>query len=197
MSTDGLGFDRDAAFSAPDPYCREPAPASHGSLKTGLLNNAVRQRGFTVVDVGNDTEISDFILGIMNHSCSSLLLLLQGSGALRQPVSCTSFFVTVQSLTVTSKNPFKSASPMGFCLQACVCYGQRSKCADLLNNYLSSIFIAFIFPSDSLSRLMGAEMAIYHIKYSIICLHAQAVLNMTARRFCRFFREPWSHFQYL
>ena len=29
---------------------------------------------FNLIDVGNDTEISDFILGIMNHSCSSLLL---------------------------------------------------------------------------------------------------------------------------
>ena len=126
----------------------------------------------------------------------SSFLLLQGSGALRQPVSCTSFFVTVQSLTVTSKNPFQIGFADGiFAFKPVFCYGQRSKCADLLNNYLSSIFIAFIFPSDSLSRLMGAEMAIYHIKYSIICLHAQAVLNMTARRFCRFFREPWSHFQ--
>ena len=128
----------------------------------------------------------------------SSFLLLQGSGALRQPVSCTSFFVTVQSLTVTSKKPFQIGFADGiFAFKPVFCYGQRSKCADLLNNYLSSIFIAFIFPSDSLSRLMGAEMAIYHIKYSIICLHAQAVLNMTARRFCRFFREPWSHFQYL
>ena len=128
----------------------------------------------------------------------SSFLLLQGSGALGQPVSCTSFFVTVQSLTVTSKNPFQIGFADGiFAFKPVFCYGQRSKCADLLNNYLSSIFIAFIFPSDSLSRLMGAEMAIYHIKYSIICLHAQAVLNMTARRFCRFFREPWSHFQYL
>ena len=99
---------------------------------------------------------------------------------------------------VTSKNPFQIGFADGiFAFKPVFCYGQRSKCADLLNNYLSSIFIAFIFPSDSLSRLMGAEMAIYHIKYSIICLHAQAVLNMTARRFCRFFREPWSHFQYL
>ena len=128
----------------------------------------------------------------------SSFLLLQGSDALRQPVSCTSFFVTVQSLTVTSKNPFQIGFADGiFAFKPVFCYGQRSKCADLLNNYLSSIFIAFIFPSDSLSRLMGVEMAIYHIKYSIICLHAQAVLNMTARRFCRFFREPWSHFQYL
>ena len=128
----------------------------------------------------------------------SSFLLLQGSGALSQPVSCTSFFVTVQSLTVTSKNPFQISFADGiFAFKPVFCYGQRSKCADLLNNYLSSIFIAFIFPSDSLNRLMGAEMAIYHIKYSIICLHAQAVLNMTARRFCRFFREPWSHFQYL
>ena len=128
----------------------------------------------------------------------SSFLLLQGSGALRQPVSCISFFVTVQSLTVTSKNPFQIGFADGiFAFKPVFCYGQRSKCADLLNNYLSSIFIAFIFLSDSLSRLMGAEMAIYHIKYSIICLHAQAVLNMTARRFCRFFRELWSHFQYL
>ena len=143
----------------------------------------------------------------------SSFLLLQGSGALRQPVSCTSFFVTVQNphtygnlprsfpsdaWQVTSKNPFQIGFADGiFAFKPVFCYGQRSKCADLLNNYLSSIFIAFIFPSDSLSRLMGAEMAIYHIKYSIICLHAQAVLNMTARRFCRFFREPWSHFQYL
>ena len=88
----------------------------------------------------------------------SSFLLLQGFGALRQPVSYTSFFVTVQSLTVTSKNPFQIGFADGiFAFKPVFCYGQRSKCADLLNNYLSSIFIAFIFPSDSLSRLMGQK----------------------------------------
>ena len=66
----------------------------------------------------------------------SSFLLLQGSGALRQPVSCTSFFVTVQSLTVTSKNPFQIGFADGiFAFKPMFSYGQRSKCADLLNSY--------------------------------------------------------------
>ena len=70
----------------------------------------------------------------------SSFLLLQGSGALRQPVSCTSFFVTVQSLTVTSKNPFQIGFADGiFAFRPMFYYGQRSKCADLLNSYKESI----------------------------------------------------------
>ena len=70
---DCLGFDRDAALALQLHVVEDLGLHLTAGQKTGLLDNAVRQRGFTVVDMGNDTEISDFILGIMNHSCSSLL----------------------------------------------------------------------------------------------------------------------------
>ena len=49
--------------------------------------------------------------------------------------------VTVQCLTVTCKNPFQIGFADGiFAFKPVFYYGQRSKCADLLNSYDSSLF---------------------------------------------------------
>ena len=88
----------------------------------------------------------------------SSFLLLQGSGALRQPVSCTSFFVTVQSLTVTSKNPFQIGFADGiFAFKPVFYYGQRSKCADLLNSYLYSFYLFYFLYLRDLSLFSLTE----------------------------------------
>ena len=51
--------------------------------------------------------------------------------------------VTVQYLTVTRKNPFQiGCADRIFAFYSKFSYGQRSKCADLLNSYIDTIYAA-------------------------------------------------------
>ena len=53
--------------------------------------------------------------------------------------------VTVQYLTVTRKNPFQiGCADRIFAFYSKFSYGQRSKCADLLNSYIDTIYAAVL-----------------------------------------------------
>ena len=61
--TDGLGLNRDTAFPLKIHVVEHLVLHLTAGEQTCLFNHAVRQRGFAVIDVGDNTEISDFILG--------------------------------------------------------------------------------------------------------------------------------------
>ena len=68
---DGPGFDGDAAFALDVHVIQQLLFHLAGGDGAGLLQDAVGQGGFAVVDVGNDAEIADMIHG-EGHLRSSL-----------------------------------------------------------------------------------------------------------------------------
>ena len=67
-SADGLGLDGDSALPLQIHIVQHLGLHLPAGQKTGLLDDAVRQGGFSVVDVSNDTEIADFTLVKCCHS---------------------------------------------------------------------------------------------------------------------------------
>ena len=68
--------------------------------------------------------------------------------------------VTVQYLTVTRKNPFQiGCADRIFAFYSKFSYGQRSKCADLLNSYFPSM----IFFSLSIRMIVSSTVRTAHM----------------------------------
>ena len=75
------------------------------------------------------------------HLAAGVFAMMNWSNGWREPSASVNLaiLVTVQYLTVTRKNPFQiGCAERIFAVYSKFSYGQRSKCADLLNNYLFS-----------------------------------------------------------
>ena len=75
------------------------------------------------------------------HLAAGIFAMMNWSNGWRKPSASVNLviLVTVQYLTVTRKNPFQiGCADRIFAVYSKFSYGQRSKCADLLNSYLFS-----------------------------------------------------------